>query len=315
VFNITAGGDAITAATTVSIANGQFNLTTGGGSRITPAADASSKGVKGLISTIISGGTFTADCADDAIHANASIFIKGGSFTIATGDDALHADASLEVSGGEINIIKSYEGLESKALTLSGGTCHVVSSDDGINGADPNAIGGQGGNSAWLYLRGSYVVVNAAGDGIDINGSAEMTSGTVIVHGPTASMNAAVDYNGTFKMTGGLLVAAGSSGMAQAPGTSSTQNVLLANFTARTAGTLVSIQNSSGQGILTFAPAKTYQSIAFSSPELLRGSTYNIYFGGSATGTVSDGLYQNGTYTGGTQYTSFTVSSVVTTLR
>jgi len=65
---------------------------------------------------------------------------------------------------------------------------------------------------------------------------------------------------------------------------------------------------------LTFAPSKTYQSVAFSSPELTTGSSYNVYVGGTSTGTVKDGLYQDGIYTPGTKYTSFTVSGVVTNL-
>ena len=72
------------------------------------------------------------------------------------------------------------------------------------------------------------------------------------------------------------------------------------------------LQNEDGREILTFVPTKSYQSIAFSSPELIKDSTYNVYYGGSSTGTVTDGLYQGGTYTPGTKYTSFTISGVVT---
>lgn len=64
--------------------------------------------------------------------------------------------------------------------------------------------------------------------------------------------------------------------------------------------------------MLTFAPAKAYQSVVFFSPELEEGSTYIVYSGGSSTGTVTDGLYSDGTYTGGTQIASFTISSIVT---
>jgi hypothetical protein len=63
---------------------------------------------------------------------------------------------------------------------------------------------------------------------------------------------------------------------------------------------------------LTFAPAKRYQTLVFSSPDLVPGATYDVYLGGSADGEVGDGLYQGGSYTPGTEYTSFTVSGVVT---
>ena len=81
-----------------------------------------------------------------------------------------------------------------------------------------------------LLIAGGSLTVNADGDGFDINGSIVMTDGTVLVHGPTANMNGAVDSDRTFSISGGLLVAAGSSGMAQAPGMSSKQNSLLINF-------------------------------------------------------------------------------------
>jgi len=56
---------------------------------------------------------------------------------------------------------------------------------------------------------------------------------------------------------------------------------------------------------------KTYQSVLFSSPDLAKG-TYKVFTGGTTTGTNTDGLVKDGTYTPGTQKTSFTISSVVT---
>jgi hypothetical protein len=103
--------------------------------------------------------------------------------------------------------------------------------------------------------------------------------------------------------------------MAMAPGTSSSQNsVLVYLSSAQSAGTLFHIQNSAGQDILTFAPAKQYQSVVLSSPRLVTGETYTVFLGGSSTGTATDGLYQGGTYSSGTQSGNFTISSVVTQL-
>lgn len=73
-------------------------------------------------------------------------------------------------------------------------------------------------------------------------------------------MNGALDF-ASFKITGGLLIAAGSAGMAQAPGESSTQYSVLLNFgSAVRAGTPLHIQTAEGKGILTFAPSKQYES-------------------------------------------------------
>ena len=66
--------------------------------------------------------------------------------------------------------------------------------------------------------------------------------------------------------------------------------------------------------MLTFAPQKPIQSIVVSSPDLENGATYDLYYGGSSTGEVRDGLYQGGAYTGGTELGSLTLSGVVTRL-
>lgn len=322
-LTITSGGDAVEAETNLSITGGTFTITTAGGNTVPLADDASAKGLKATAGIVISGGTFTIDSADDAVHSNGTISIADGTLAITSGDDGIHADTSITIAGGDIRISKSYEGIESAVITIDNGTIHVVSSDDGVNvagGVDGSSIGGRPGQndfttttSQYLYLNGGYLVVTAAGDGIDVNGAIRMTGGTVLVNGPTANDNGALDYDVSFVMTGGFLVAAGSSGMTQAPGTTSTQKSVMVTFGAtRSAGTLFHVRTSAGTGLVTFAPAKQYQSVVFSSPSLATGTAYEVYTGGSSTGTVTDGLYQGGTYTAGTKAASFTVSSVVT---
>jgi hypothetical protein len=167
----------------------------------------------------------------------------------------------------------------------------------------------------YVYINGGFIYIESGGDGVDTNGHIVMTNGVLIVNGPTDSMNGAIDYGeGTFNITGGTLVAAGSSGMAQGPTNSSTQYSVLINFRSpQTANKLVNIQTASGETVLTFRPTKQFQSIAFSSAELAEGS-YTVYLGGTSTGTVSYGMYEDGIYTPGTQYTTFTISEIATTV-
>jgi hypothetical protein len=310
ILNITAGSDGIQAETNVVISGGQFTLTTGGGSNAVIGATATAKGIKGTLNFTTTGGTFSINAADDGLHSNGTMVIGGGEFTVASADDAIHADTSIRIDEGNINITKSYEGIESKSITVNGGTTRLVSSDDGINTSDGS--GAMSGN--WpFYMNGGYVAMNASGDGLDANGPVTMTGGTLIVHGPTRNDNGALDYN-TFKNTGGYVVAAGSSGMAQAPGgTSSTRYAVLINFASTlAANTLCHIQKSDGTSVLTFKCSKTYQSVGFASPLLTNGSTYSVYTGGSCTGTATDGLYDGGTYSGGTLYKTFTITGLVT---
>lgn len=335
-FNINAGGDAIQAVNILTINGGTFDIVTAGGSNQVMSEDLSAKGVKSDVQVVINDGNFTLNTADDAVHSNDAVVINGGTFTIATADDGMHADNTLDVNGGVINITQSYEGLESGVLTINAGDMSIVASDDGLNVAGGNdgsgmmGMGGPGGggrgappqdqftvtDSTYLmYINGGTIVVNAEGDGLDANGSIVMTGGTVIVNGPQGNRDGAIDYDGGFEISGGYVIAAGSAGMAQAPGNTSSQYSIAINFnTSLSAGTLVHIQNSAGEDILTFAPEKNFQSLVVSSPELVSGETYTIFTGGSSDGTVTNGVYEGGAYSDGTEYGTLTLTDVVTWL-
>lgn len=347
-LRITAGLDGIQAATNLSISAGDITIVSGGGSvnsstqagwglpggdmRNIDQTDNSSsaiiesmKGLKAGSAITIENGTIQIDSADDALNSNDSLTVNGGSIQITAGDDGLHANSTLTINEGTLEIQKSYEGIESSQVMINGGVIRVVSSDDGINvagGNDDSAANGRPGQNEFslntdskLVITGGNLVVDADGDGLDANGSIEMSGGQVIVNGPTNDGNGAVDYLGTFKISGGFILAAGSSGMAQSASDSSTQYSLLYNFDQEmSADTLIHIINQNGEEVLTFAPAKNYQSILFSSAALVDGMTYTLFSGGSASGEGVNGLYVNSTYTGGTQLTSFTLTDRVTRL-
>lgn len=349
-FNITAGADGIQAETNLTISGGNITVSSGGGSVNSSSSNvasgdirgswgtipnsgasaASAKGLKAGVNITISAGTIKIDSSDDSIHSNDSITINGGNITIASGDDGIHSDSTVEVDGGDLFIAKCYEGIESAVVTVDDGTIHIVASDDGINvvgGADgppmmgrpgQNMPGQQGFNLSGnnhLHINGGYIAVYAVGDGFDVNGSITMTGGTVIINGPTAYNNGALDYYGTFKITGGFLVAVGSSGMPQAPSTSSTQYSVMLNLpSSQPANALIRIETEKGEEILTFLPTKAYQSVVLCSPKLRNGSAYVVYTGGSSTGIATDGLYSGGDYAVGTQTTSFATSGMVTTV-
>jgi len=321
VIGIRSGGDAVDAAGNVLVNSGSFNLVSGGGSS-GAVGGVSAKGIKGAVGVTIDAGVFVIDSADDAVHSNGNVAINGGSLVLSTRDDGIHADSSITIKNGEISIPVSYEGIEAPVVTINSGVIHVVSRDDGINiGVDSGFPGpGQGigfstytGNY-YLYINGGYLAVNALGDGIDSNGAVVMTGGYVLVDGPSSNMNSALDHI-AFNITGGFLYAVGSSGMALPPGNLSTQYSVMLNFRSPyPAGTLIHVQASDGTGIFTLKPTKQYQSVVFSLPSLALGSAYDVYVGGSCTGTIIDGLYSGGTYTPGTKYTSFTIYTKVTRL-
>jgi hypothetical protein len=297
----------------LSIENGTFNIKTNAS-----GYDISAKALKASREIFIEDGNFTLSASDDGINCNNSITIENGNFLISSNDDAIHADEVVTINGGNFSISQSYEGIEGKVITLNSGTIHIVSSDDGLNASDGSGGDMQGGpgsvsSGVFLNINGGYIVLNAQGDAFDCNGTATMTGGDIIIHGPTENNNGAIDYDGDFYVSGGTIIAAGSSGMAQAPGTSSSQYSVIFNFNSSLiANTLVNIQTEDGENIITFAPYKRFASVVLSCPQLTYGETYNIYYGGSSTGVLVDGVYKNGEYSGGTLFQSFTISSIVT---
>ena len=345
-LNITSTNDGIQAETNVNITDGTINITSGGGSvnsstktdsmqnpwgkwdsnsNTSSSSDTSSaKAIKAVSNITIDGGNITIDSSDDSLHSNDNLTINGGTFEISSGDDGIHSDTTLEINGGDINISKSYEGIESTAITINDGTIHLVSSDDGLNAAggnDSSSSNGRAGQNNFssssggtITINGGYIYVDASGDGIDANGSIEINDGTVIVNGPENGGNGALDYDSTCNINGGLFIAAGSSGMAQSPSTSSKQNSVNVFLSSQSANTLISIKNESGEDIVTFAPSKTYQSVIISSPNLQSNTKYTVYSGGTSTGNETDGLYTDGSSSGGSEACNFTTSSTVTTV-
>ncbi len=315
---LTAANDGMQAESDLLLTGGDYTIKTRNGSGVPAPEDVSAKGLKAARTLVIDEGTFRIDAADDGIHSNTDVVINGGAISIATADDGIHADEALTINGGSVDITRSYEGLESGTadLTINGGSIRVVSSDDGVNvaGNGDAAPGTSPGNYA-LRITGGRLVVYASGDGLDANGAIVMTGGCAFVHGPTANNNAAIDYDGTFTISGGVLAAAGSAGMAQAPGTVSSQGSVLITFGSRpAAGTILHLATADGTALVDFAPSKAFQSLVLSAPGLQRGSSYRLYTGGTVSGAATDGIFGAGHFTPTGTAQHFTLSSITTRL-
>jgi hypothetical protein len=291
-INITANNDAIQAYGMLQIDGGAFSLVSGEGAgqsglqaigqgpgnskasgRKTPGQSntdtESKKGLKATGSILINGGTFTVLAHDDAIHSDSDIIINGGALTLLTNDDGIHSDAEVSIHGGTIDIQQSYEGIEGKNITITNGTIRLTAEDDGLNVNDTSGV---------LSISGGETYLNVSGDGIDSNDAITMTGGTLYIDGPTDDGNGAIDYDRRFSISGGILIASGSSGMALAPDTSSTQPSILMYYSSKQkAGTAIAVKDSSGNLIASFTPSKKYSSVAISAPGLKTGNSYTLY--------------------------------------
>lgn len=260
------------------------------------ATDDNSTSMKGIKSTgymIIDSGDFTINSADDAIHSNTSVTINGGSFEIATGDDGVHADNTLTVTAGEINISTSYEGLEALSLTISGGNIKLTAKDDGLNaagGTDQSGVGGRDGmfggraggsassGTGSILISGGTLYINSSADGIDANGTLEITGGHTTVVGPTHGDTSTLDYDVSGKISGGIFIGTGALNMAQSFNICE-QGVIAVSVGNQSAGTKIILSDGNGNEIITHSPELSYQVVILSSPDIKSGQTYTLTVG------------------------------------
>lgn len=271
------------------------------GSTATTTTDTvSMKGLKAANSILISDGTFKIDSADDSIHSDVSVTINGGTFEIASGDDAVHAEETLTVTAGKFNITESYEGLEALNIKVMGGDIKLVASDDGLNaaggtdssgttgGRDGMFGGGKGGmgggfggmssGNGSIVISGGNLYINSSGDGLDANGTLEISGGYTVVVGPTQGDTATLDYDKSGIITGGTFIGTGASGMAQTF-SDSKQGVVAVSVGNQSAGTKIVLKDKSGKTIIEHTPELNFAVVILSSPDIKKGETYTVTVG------------------------------------
>jgi len=289
----------------------------------------SAAGIKTDGSIVISGGTHTlksTETGGKGLNADTDIIIAGGNTTIITtggkyiytssltsSPKGVKADGNITISDGKLNISVTgksdgSEGLESKGtMSISGGEVYVYAYDDAINAAKAlNVTGGK----VYAYASNN--------DGIDSNGTLIVSEGLVIASGTSAPEGGIdVDNSNNFKINGGIVISVGGS-LQSTPSSGSSQRCVAYNGISVSKGKKVAVLDSSSKPILTFELPRTISnaSFFFSCPDLVANDSYTI----SSEGTLSsykdswNGWYNGGTWSGGTQLTSFTSNSVITTI-
>lgn len=344
-IEIKSEGDGIQAETLLQIEGSSLSIVTGGGSANAPVnqggdmmggfrpggnfgytestdTQPSQKGLKCTSLVLINGGEVSIDAYDDGIHSDGDISIAGGKTTVASGDDGIHGEKILQVTDGELTVTKSYEGLEACEIYIKGGKTSITASDDGLNASDGSGgmMGGGfpggmmgGGSAAYLCISGGYLLVDAAGDGLDSNGNFDMMGGTVLVAGPTNSGNGALDFGDgcTGNVSGGILIAVGASGMAENFTNAQNQGSMLVSTGTRQAGTSIAVCDENGRVLASFTPNKAYQCAVITAPEIREGKTYTVYTGAKTANADENGFAQDGTLSGGTVVATVEMTSLL----
>lgn len=264
-FDITSDGDGISAGNWLQADGGVYTVKAGGGSENVQKSDGEWQFGPGQ-QTESTDTTEEDTVSMKAIKAAGELILKGGKYSLDSADDTIHSNANVTISDGEFTLASGDDGIHAdSATTISGGTIDITESYEGIEGL-----------------------------------SIDITGGETYVSGPTNDGNSALDYNGTGTVTAGIFIAAGSSGMAENFGDSSTQGVMMVTVNSQAAGSAVSLSDSSGNELVSWTPEKEYTSVIISCPEITTGQEYTLTTGSDTTQITMDSIvYGSGSGMGG----------------
>lgn len=242
------------------------------------------KGLKAEDNFVVSGGSVEVEADDDALHSEGSGTIRGGQLVLTANGEGqgvkVGDEGTLWVSGTpSVTVTRSREGLAGGHLDLAGGTLKVRSWEDGLSvsrGGDSNRDDG-----STLRITGGNLWVEADGDGIDVNGSGEITGGSVIVWGPPGGGNSALDNNGPLRFSGGVVLAVGAPPRG-APVLTGPQAFTRVPFSGLAEGQAVTLRGQGELGRWTSPRAYPSGLIVVSHPGLTPGQAYEILLGAQA---------------------------------
>lgn len=290
----------------------------------------------------LSGGTVNISAGDDGFKAERVLEISGGTLNITQSNEGIEAQY-INILDGTVNVTSSDDGINASYSTTSTSTESTTatstnqSAQGGQNSApqapsgsagqapsgtmgQPPAGGGAGGGmgggmgggggtfevvDATINITGGTVTVNTNGDGIDSNGTATLSGGTLIVNGPFTGGNASLDTNGDLLLNGTTVTAGNSGDMFEAPSTNSTSGyVKISNVSNLSAGTTVQVTDSSGNVVANYKVTNSSTAlILVSSSKITKGESYTVYTTTDSVDASSTTLASNATSLG-----SFTAS-------
>lgn len=264
-------------------------------------------------STGKAGKGMNADGTLTITDSDIKVITTGTTYTYSSSIDSsakgIKSDGAMTISGSTVWVRTSggdgSEGIESKStMVINGDEVCVYAYDDCINTTTSLTING-----------GNVYCYSAGNDGLDSNGKLYINGGFIVASGTTSPEEGIDCDTNTFAITGGTLLGIG--GGTSTPTTNSCTQRSIIYGGSGNSDTLLSITDSSGSHIMSYSIPRTYSSMTllFSCAGFTSGGSYTIYTGGSVSGGTSFyGLTTGGSFSGGTSSTTFTTSSMVTTV-
>lgn len=256
----------------------------------------------------ISGGELTIASGDDAIHCDKDVYISDTVLNITDCYEGIEG-ACIEINSGDIRIKAQDDGINAADGTAvqmppgggapGGNTLPAGEPVGGSPGGNtpPDMQGNQappaenGGEETslplMLVINGGKIYIEADGDGIDINGSAEVNGGEIETYCMKDGPEEAFDTDGGLSFNGGTLFGAGNSNMFVPPNEDSKQNNLICypDQTYRNGGEVV-IKNSDGEEIENRSLKGSFGIILAYGEKIKSGETYTVLIDGKEIGSA-----------------------------
>lgn len=299
VLDITAGSDGIDGFTDAIVTGGAVTI-------------ASEEGIEAGI-VAIDGGTIDIAATDDGINGSAGTAETDGTTSATATDEAGGGGAAGATPPEGLDGSEDDTGSTGDGMAAEGAAAEDQATTDDTAGAAPEERGFPGGempadgerptgevpgggmqgggmqdSGEWILISGGELTIDAQGDGLDSNGSLEISGGTIIVNGPTNAGNGALDANGEITVTGGTLLALDAGGMSETPSTDSAQ-AWVAAAASGDEGATIEIVAGDGTVLYSGEAAKAFGAVVYSGADVTAGETYTVTVDGSEAATATTG--------------------------
>lgn len=303
----------------------------------TIVADAKDDALHSNGNIYLTGGAYTLSAGDDGIHAEAAVIADGTMIDVLKSEEGLegwqisllNSDVSLTANDDAINATNSAsDGMDfgGQGGMAPGGQQMPDMGQmpdemerpedgegpklpDGMEIPEGDMVPGETSTDAEIFVKfvNTNVVINAGGDGIDSNGSVYMDGGIVVVYGPENSGNGGLDYATSFELVSGTLLVLDVSGMNMSPSVCKVPGFDANLGSYLTAGDVIYV---STEGYSYYIPVvKKCNHITLVAPDMAEGDVVSVVTGGNYDGSISTPISTIGSYEGGSEVASLTLTS------